>query len=140
MENKVLLYDSNGNKIGKTFIRRAKQLVRQQRAVWTDDNQNAIRFAPGMENMDIVITGLAEKRASAKLGFKIHVITVIVLCYAIAVGHRNIIGVNPVWVSLAILVLGLSVAIHAMIVKSALVSSRKIAAEYEFLKKLGGGK
>ena len=52
MENKVILYNSFDVKIGETFPRRAKQLVRQQRAMWLDDNQAAIRFAPGMENMD----------------------------------------------------------------------------------------
>jgi|GEM_PF-5298369 len=52
MDNKVLLLDSNNVKIGETFIRRAKQLVKQQRAAWVDDTQSAIRFAPGMENMD----------------------------------------------------------------------------------------
>ena len=52
MDNKVSLYNANGAKIGDTFARRARQLVRQQRAMWTDDSQTAIRFAPGMENMD----------------------------------------------------------------------------------------
>jgi len=53
MENKVTLYNSNDVKIGETFLRRARQLVRQQRAMWIDDRQSAVRFAPGMENMDI---------------------------------------------------------------------------------------
>jgi hypothetical protein len=44
MEGKVLLYDINGVKIGETFIRRAKQLVAQQRAEWKDGGQSAIRF------------------------------------------------------------------------------------------------
>ena len=52
MENKVLLYDSNDIKIGETFARRARQLVKQQRASWTNENQDAVRFAPGMENFD----------------------------------------------------------------------------------------
>jgi len=52
MENKVSLYNSNGVKIGETFPRRARQLVRQQRAMWIDDSQSSIRFAPNMENMD----------------------------------------------------------------------------------------
>ena len=51
MENKITLYTSDGVKIGETFTRRASQLVKQQRAMWTDDSQTAIRFAPGMENM-----------------------------------------------------------------------------------------
>ena len=52
MEDKVILYNSSDVKIGETFPRRAKQLVRQQRAMWVDDSHTAIRFAPGMENMD----------------------------------------------------------------------------------------
>ena len=52
MEGKVKLYDSNDMIIGETFMRRARQLVKQQRASWLDDNQEAIRFAPGAENMD----------------------------------------------------------------------------------------
>ena len=51
MENKVVLYNSNDIKIGETFVRRARQLVRQQRAAWVDESETAIRFAPGMENM-----------------------------------------------------------------------------------------
>ncbi|MCL2855972.1 MAG: 2TM domain-containing protein [Defluviitaleaceae bacterium] len=52
MEKKVILYNSDNMKIGETFVRRARQLVKQQRAVWTDDRQDAIRFAPGAENLD----------------------------------------------------------------------------------------
>ena len=52
MENKVALYNANGAKIGETYARRARQLVNQQRAMWVDDTQTSIRFAPGMENMD----------------------------------------------------------------------------------------
>lgn len=52
MEKKVILYNSDNVKIGETFVRRARQLVKQQRAVWTDDREEAIRFAPGAENMD----------------------------------------------------------------------------------------
>jgi|GEM_PF-3789195 len=44
MEGKVLLYDVDGKKIGETFMRRAQQLVKQQRAVWTDESQTAARF------------------------------------------------------------------------------------------------
>ncbi|MCL2572750.1 MAG: hypothetical protein FWE11_10145 [Defluviitaleaceae bacterium] len=55
MENKIVLYNSDNVKIGETYLRRARQLIRQQRAVWVDENETAIRFAPGMENMDTVI-------------------------------------------------------------------------------------
>jgi len=60
MENRVSLYNSYDIKIGETFTRRARQLVRQQRAMWTDDSQTAIRFAPGMENMDTTAEDLHE--------------------------------------------------------------------------------
>ncbi|MCL2575173.1 MAG: 2TM domain-containing protein [Defluviitaleaceae bacterium] len=52
MENKVALYNSENLKIGTTYTRRAIQLVKQQRAYWVDDNQQAIRFFEGMENAD----------------------------------------------------------------------------------------
>ena len=52
MEGKVALYDSNNIKIGETFTRRARQLVKQQRASWVDDSQSAVKFAPGMEHME----------------------------------------------------------------------------------------
>ena len=52
MDGKILLYDSNDVKIGETYIRRARQLVKQQRATWTDDSQKAIKFSPGMETLD----------------------------------------------------------------------------------------
>jgi len=67
MENKVSLYNSDDVKIGETFPRRAQQLVRQQRAMWRDDSQTSIRFAPGMENMDIPAddTGPAEQEGLA---------------------------------------------------------------------------
>jgi len=53
IETKVTLYNANEVKIGETYTRRARQLVRQQRAMWIDDTQSAIRFAPGMENTDV---------------------------------------------------------------------------------------
>ncbi|MCL2350196.1 MAG: 2TM domain-containing protein [Defluviitaleaceae bacterium] len=49
MEEKVILYDFNNVKIGETYVRRARQLVKQQRAFWVDDSQRALRFAPGAE-------------------------------------------------------------------------------------------
>ena len=44
MKNKVMLFDASGVPVGETFMRRARQLVNQQRAEWINDN--AIRFAP----------------------------------------------------------------------------------------------
>ena len=49
MENKVKLYGSDDNKIGETYFRRAKQLVKQQRAVWVGDDQKAAKFLPGAD-------------------------------------------------------------------------------------------
>ena len=46
MESKVTLYDANGNEIGETYSRRARQLVKQQRAIWADDTHTAIQFMP----------------------------------------------------------------------------------------------
>jgi len=49
MEAKVLLIDANGVEIGETYSRRARQLVKQQRAIWADDSHTAIKFAPDHE-------------------------------------------------------------------------------------------
>jgi len=98
MEPKIILYDSNDVKIGETFVRRARQLVKQQKAVWTDSTETALRFMPGMENTDITqddetasepvaqetvssdsapqdeawLVALAEKRLRARSMFIIH--------------------------------------------------------------------
>jgi len=56
MESKVVLFNSNGIKIGETYARRARQLVSRQRAEWLGENQQAIRFYPEMENMDGTVT------------------------------------------------------------------------------------
>jgi len=40
------MYDASGTEVGETYTRRARQLVKQQRAVWADDTHTAIRFAP----------------------------------------------------------------------------------------------
>ena len=46
MESKVIMYDAGGAEVGETYTRRARQLVKQQRAVWADETHTAIRFAP----------------------------------------------------------------------------------------------
>ena len=51
MSNMIAMLDASDNKIGETFFRRAKQLVKQQRATWTSEYQKAIKFLPGMENV-----------------------------------------------------------------------------------------
>lgn len=95
MEGKVLLYDANDVKIGETFMRRAKQLVKQQRATWVDDGLEAIKFAPGMEDASDVpdttpeaeattdptkheekwLIKMAEKRLWHRKAFMLHSIT-----------------------------------------------------------------
>ena len=49
MESKVLLIDASGTEIGETYSRRARQLVKQQRAIWADDTHTAIRFMPDQD-------------------------------------------------------------------------------------------
>ena len=109
MEEKILLYNSSGAKIGETFARRARQLVKQQRASWMDAEQKAIQFAPDMENMDerediplaIPVSNraedekwlleLAEKRIKERKLFRIHTIAlipVIILMFTISDGIR----------------------------------------------------
>ena len=46
IDTKITLYDADDKRIGETFTRRARQLVKQQRAVWTDEHHVAIRFLP----------------------------------------------------------------------------------------------
>jgi len=54
MENKVLLYDISGKKVGETFMRRARQLVKQQRAMWMDDGQTAVQFITDVNTKEIM--------------------------------------------------------------------------------------
>jgi len=68
MEGKVLLYDSNDIKIGDTYVRRARQLVKQQRAYWIDDSQSAIRFLPGAEKLDAVEEMAEDRHDSFAVG------------------------------------------------------------------------
>ena len=153
MESKVALYDSNNNKIGETYTRRARQLVKQQRASWVDDSQSAIRFAPGMEHMDdpvpIDISNyeidpktdrelmkLAKRRVHARFAFRLHLAIFFILCpFWILIYMLTDPGGYfwPIWPMLG---LGLSVAIHGVIYKLMFGSSMsdKIAREYEQLK------
>jgi hypothetical protein len=95
MEDKVILLDSAGKKVGETFTRRANQLVTQQRAEWTDDSHISIKFVPDAEeNWEKdqpagprpatpvreetgYIYALAEKRIREKKMFLIHSIALI---------------------------------------------------------------
>ncbi|MCL2190306.1 MAG: hypothetical protein FWC16_14875 [Defluviitaleaceae bacterium] len=46
LDTKIALYNAENERIGETFSRRARQLVKQQRAQWTDETHTAIRFLP----------------------------------------------------------------------------------------------
>ena len=153
MEGKVLLYDSNDVKIGETFVRRARQLVKQQRASWISDNQDAIRFAPGMEKLDDAaaddmydkkllqstddeLMKLAKRRVHARFAFNLHRSIVLVLSvFFVAIYLLTDSGGYfwPVWPMFG---LGLSTVIHWIVYKvvSGDEMADKIAHEYEMLK------
>jgi hypothetical protein len=46
LDTKITLYNADNKRIGETFSRRARQLVKQQRAQWTDETHTAVRFLP----------------------------------------------------------------------------------------------
>ena len=155
MDDKVLLYNSNDVKIGETYARRARQLVKQQRALWVDDSQKAIRFAKGMENLDDTVIAdtdknlpaqdgtsadkelmkLARRRVHTRFAFNLHrsislILSVFLIMIYLLTGGGYF---WPVW---PILALGLSVAIHGVVFKMVSGDSMndKIAFEYEQLK------
>ncbi|MCL2386820.1 MAG: hypothetical protein FWC89_04620 [Defluviitaleaceae bacterium] len=105
MENKVVLYDSNDKKVGETFMRRARQLVKQQRAEWVDDSQNAIRFTADIDDWEAVtipesdtnitdddsrLIALAEKRIMERKRFIIHSIVGIPIWFVLFFASGNI--------------------------------------------------
>ena len=53
MEPEITVYDNGNNPIGKTFARRAKQLVGKGRAVWTDGSQQAVILADGADVSEV---------------------------------------------------------------------------------------
>jgi len=155
MEGKVLLYDSNDVKIGETFIRRAKQLVKQQRASWIGDNHDAIRFAPGMEKLDDTMADgiyvrqsiqsmdadkdllkLAKRRVHARFAFKLHCSIALVLSALVVVIYMLTDRGGYFWPVWPMLSFGVSVAIHGVVCK--IVNgddmTYKISLEYERLK------
>jgi len=153
MESKVILYDANGVKIGATFVRRARQLVKQQRASWVNDGQEAIRFAPGMEHLDDTPMGdvhegfategvdaalmkIAKRRVYARFAFNLHLaIAVSIVCVLVFIYMLTDRGGYfwPIWPMLG---LGISLVIHGVVNKLANSSEMedKIAMEYEQLK------
>ena len=52
MESKIALFDSNDVKVGETYMRRARQLVNQQRAEWVGGGMDAIKFVPDADGWD----------------------------------------------------------------------------------------
>ena len=158
MDGKVLLYDYNDVKIGETYVRRARQLVKQQRAAWVDDSQKAIRFAPGMENMedstdmyeahethhahedinaftDKQLMKLAKRRVHAKFAFRLHR-SIAVMLSVFFVLIFLITGRGYFWPVWPILSLALSVGIHWAVYKiiTGVNMNEKITREYEMLK------
>ncbi|MCL2189608.1 MAG: 2TM domain-containing protein [Defluviitaleaceae bacterium] len=150
MESKVTLYDANDIKIGQTFQRRARQLVKQQRAHWISESRDAIRFAPGMEHLsdtlhdedetpeaiDAALMKVAKRRVYAKFGFRLHctivVSIMVVLVFIYLLTDRG--GYFwPIWPALG---LSMSIIIHWVVYKFANGSDfeDQIAQEYERLK------
>ena len=153
MDGKVVLYDSHDVKIGETYMRRARQLVKQQRASWIDDSQNSIRFAPGMEHMDdpmpIDTPGydidartdkelmkLAKRRVHARFAFKLHASLLPILSAFFIIIYMLTDPGGYFWPIWPMLGIGLSVAIHGVICKLIHGSNMndKIAREYEQLR------
>jgi len=156
MEGKVLLYDSNDVKIGETFVRRARQLVKQQRASWVNDNQDAIRFAPGMENLDDTVADdmheksftqsaddelmkLAKRRVHARFAFHLHRSIALALSVFVVIIYLLTDRGGYFWPVWPILSLGLSVVIHGIVYNKIMNEdgydmNHKIAIEYERLK------
>jgi len=155
MESKVLLYDSNDVKIGETFTRRARQLVKQQRASWVDENQDAIRFAPGMENLDATSTDdagekrpaesldtedelmkVAKRRVYARFALKLHASIAVVLSIFFVVIYMLTDRGGYFWPIWPALGLGVSVVIHRVVheIVNGDEMNDEISAEYEKLK------
>jgi len=53
MEPEIKVYDDKNNQIGKTFARRAKQLIAKGRATWVDDSQAAVILSAGADVSEI---------------------------------------------------------------------------------------
>ncbi|MDR2649314.1 MAG: hypothetical protein LBB94_06300 [Clostridiales bacterium] len=49
MDDKVVVIDENNVKVGRTYNRRARQLVGKQRAVWADETHTAILLSPTVD-------------------------------------------------------------------------------------------
>jgi len=149
MDSKVILYDSHNNKIGETYARRARQLVKQQRASWVDESGGAIRFAPGMENMDDAVADdmrekhmdkelmrLARRRVHARFGFRLHSLIALAVCVFLIMLYMLTDMGGYFWPIWPMLGLGLSVVIHGIVYKTVFGDdmNSKITREYEMLR------
>ncbi|MCL2364509.1 MAG: hypothetical protein FWC71_07600 [Defluviitaleaceae bacterium] len=95
-ETKVALYGADGGRMGETFSRRARQLVKQQRATWMNAEHTAIQFvadepeawdaepavyapheAHTPEAPDAALLELAQKRLSTRRWFFLHALALI---------------------------------------------------------------
>jgi hypothetical protein len=158
MEGKVTLYDSNETKIGETFARRARQLVKQQRAFWLDDAQTAVRFLPGMEHLkdeqgdgfapaekdppeDKRLMKLAKTRVVLKNTYK-GIYTVYFVVNAFLVALWFVLGRGYFWPGWSIVFWGLAVILVGIIFK--LVTTlptdynEQVMDEYNKLRRLTG--
>ena len=92
-DTKVALYGADGGRMGETFSRRARQLVKQQRATWMNEDHTAIQFIadepeaweaepaaytphahdkPHMPTNDAALLEMARTRLSARRWFIVH--------------------------------------------------------------------
>jgi len=95
-DTKIALYNAEGDRMGETFSRRARQLVKQQRATWMNSDHTAIQFiadepeawdaepahtyrheAPAPEMPDAALLELAHKRISTRRWFFLHALALI---------------------------------------------------------------
>ena len=156
MDCKVILYNSSDVKIGETYVRRARQLVKQQRAFWVDDGQRAIKFVPGMENLneaasvappglpmpaadsyaDKELMKIAKRRVRARFAFRVHLTIFVVLSLFFMAIYVLSGGSGHFWPRWPIFGIGFGVFVHWIILKLVTTSglNDKIANEYAQLK------
>ncbi|MCL2841564.1 MAG: hypothetical protein FWE05_12430 [Defluviitaleaceae bacterium] len=106
MESKIMLYDAEGKKVGETFMRRARQLVKQQRATWMTDDHSAIQFVADTEDFDelteeeikhteekqddALLMYIAKQNVAEKRQFKCHLIAYIIAWPLLAILYFGI--------------------------------------------------
>jgi len=163
MEGKVLLFDSKGTKIGETFARRARQLVKQQRAFWIDDKHESIRFYLDTENMDTAerdmglapqsftfsepspsadkkIMKLARRRVILGSVYKMICLIYLAVCTFLVVIWFTLTGRGDFWPAWVIMGWGIAIVILGIVFKvlvlPLLTLDDRVANEYSRLKNL----